>query len=235
VVNFCNLGILRGGYPSASWEDFKNEDQDAYKYLVKYIVNHQKGLCAYCEINLTETDRMIEHVHPKSDMASGHNWGLDFRNLLATCKGGSNRYPADQNRYVAPLPANLSCDQSKHDKILDNVIIHPRDIPLAPSVFRVGMTGEIQPSVTHHEQSGISGQKITATIDELNLNCNRLKDARRKVWDMLVEFEQRGETTDNLMRDFLLPDINGRLYQFFTTIRSYFAQEADDFLARTDM
>jgi uncharacterized protein (TIGR02646 family) len=226
------LKEYRDSEPAATWNDFKNDAQDAYKHLVEYIVAHQNGLCAYCEIDLTETDRMIEHFHPKSDSATSHNWGLDFQNLLATCKGGTNPHAEDTSRSLEPLSANLSCDQPKGRKNLDEIILHPRDIPLSPSVFTVGMTGEINPDSTHCEQTGVPIQKIKATIDELNLNCNRLKDARRKVWDQLLESERRGETTDDLMSDFLLPGTNRRLFGFFTTIRSYFAPEADNFLAR---
>lgn len=226
------LKEYRDAEPSATWNDFKNDAQDAYKRLIEYIVVHQKGLCAYCEIDLTETDRMIEHFHPKSNTASGHNWALDFQNLLATCKGGSNPHSEDTSRSLDPLAANLSCDQPKGSKNLDGVIVHPRDIPISPSVFTVGMTGEIKPDPTHCEQAGVPFQKIKATIDELNLNCNRLKDARRKVWDLLLESERRGETTEDLMNYFLLPGSNRRLFGFFTTIRSYFSPEADTFLAR---
>jgi 5-methylcytosine-specific restriction endonuclease McrA len=81
------LKEFRVARPNATWDDFRNEAQDAYKRLLEQVVSHQCGLCAYCEIDLSETDRMIEHFHPKSDMSSGHNWGLDFENMLATCKG----------------------------------------------------------------------------------------------------------------------------------------------------
>ena len=226
------LKEYREANPTATWNDFKNDKQDDYKQLVDSMVAHQKGLCAYCEIDLTETDRMIEHFHPKSDTVCGHNWGLDFQNLLTTCKGGSNPYSEDRSRSLEPLSANLSCDQPKRNKNLDGVIFHPRDIPLSPSVFTVGMLGEIHPDLAHCQQTGLPIQKAKVTIDELNLNCNRLKDARRMVWDILLDSERQGDTTPDLMNDFLLPNETGRLFRFFTTIRSYFSPDADNFLLR---
>lgn len=73
---------------------------------------------------------------------------------------------------------------------------------------------------------------IIDTISELNLNCNRLKDARRMVWDLLSESERRGDPADDLMHDYLMQDRNGRLFRFFTTISSYFAPDAEEFLRR---
>jgi uncharacterized protein (TIGR02646 family) len=218
--------------PAATWDDFKNDAQESYKQLVEHIVSHQNGLCAYCEINLTETDRMIEHFHPKSDTASEHNWGLDFQNMLATCKGGTNPYSKDEDRFLEPLKDNITCDQRKGGKNLDRIVLHPRDIPVSPSVFKVGMNGEIQPNSKHCEQAGVAVSKIMAAIEEpnFNLNCNRLKDARRKVWELLLEYERSGETVDDLIKDFLLPDYSGRLFRFFTTIRSYFAPESEHFI-----
>lgn len=218
--------------PDATWEDFKNEAQEGYKRLVEQIVSHQNGQCAYCEINLTEYDRMIEHFHPKSDTSSGHNWALDFHNMLATCKGGTNPHSKDEMRFVDPLPENLSCDQRKGDKILDGVILHPRDIPASPPVFQVGMTGELRPHEKHCKQTGVAVEKIQAAIDteNLNLNCNRLKDARRTVWDQLLLREYNGEPADKLMNEYLLPENDGRLFRFFTTIRSYFSPDAEQII-----
>jgi hypothetical protein len=98
------------------------------------------------------------------------------------------------------------------------------------------MTGEIRPDAKHCEESGVPAQKLLAAIGKqnLNLNCNRLKDARRKVWERLSQYERNGETAENLMRDFLLPDSNGRLFRFFTTIKSYFAEDSGGFFPRVD-
>jgi hypothetical protein len=158
--------------------------------------------------------------------------GLDFQNMLATCKGGTNPYSKDEDRFLEPLTNNISCDQRKGGKNLDAIVLHPCEIPVSPSVFKVGMTGEIKPDSKHCEQAGVSVNKIMAAIDEpnFNLNCNRLKDARRKVWELLSEYERSGEAVDNLIKDFLLPDYSGRLFRFFTTIRSYFAPESEHFI-----
>ena len=46
-----------------NWDAFRDHNQGAsHKKLIEKLIAVQHGLCGYCEINLTETDRQIEHV-----------------------------------------------------------------------------------------------------------------------------------------------------------------------------
>ncbi|MEN8219174.1 MAG: hypothetical protein ABFS56_22975 [Pseudomonadota bacterium] len=64
------LQDYRAQNPSATWDDFRNENRDAYRDVVETLITEQRGLCAYCENSLSEMDKMVEHFHPKSDKYS---------------------------------------------------------------------------------------------------------------------------------------------------------------------
>ena len=87
-LNECHFG-------EASWEGFRNHAAGAsYRELVKGLATLQHGLCGYCEIDLTESDRQVEHVIPRSDPARGALEELNPGNMIACCLGGtaSNLY-----------------------------------------------------------------------------------------------------------------------------------------------
>jgi uncharacterized protein (TIGR02646 family) len=104
------------------------------------LTDIQHGLCAYCEINLTENDRQIEHFHPKSDISPETDWMFENTNLFAACKGGTQtnlfgsktRHP-DQRRYLPPIKKNRSCGED--DEVMDDEIIKPSELPISPALF----------------------------------------------------------------------------------------------------
>jgi uncharacterized protein (TIGR02646 family) len=76
----------REAYPeSRNWNGFREnyKSGEAYKELIGALAAKQRGLCAYCEIDVTDTDRRVEHFHPKCDTQSLVNWTFDPSNLLA--------------------------------------------------------------------------------------------------------------------------------------------------------
>ena len=76
----------------ASWEGFRNHAAGAsYRELVESLTTLQRGLCGYCEIDLTETDRQVEHVIPRSDPDRGASKELNCNNMIACCLGGTAR------------------------------------------------------------------------------------------------------------------------------------------------
>lgn len=240
-MKHCKKGLepqelqdYRAQNPSATWDDFRNENRDAYRDVVETLITGQRGLCAYCENSLTERDKMVEHFHPKSDKYSDHNWGLDWNNMLATCKGGSYPYLPDgeaEGRYREPLKDNLSCDATKGNEILDDIIIHPINIPTFPCLFKFrSKNGEMIPDETGCVDAGIPLDKVETTIKKLGLNCVRLKRIRKTVITTLQQWLDAGEDEIEIMAVQLLPDNNGNLGKFFTTIRWYFGDEAEAFL-----
>lgn len=77
--------------PEETWEHFRRRCRRGYKQVREAILRDQHGLCAYCEvgIKLAEEegevdDFRVEHFYPKNaTQEHGHNYHLDWRNLLA--------------------------------------------------------------------------------------------------------------------------------------------------------
>ena len=71
-------------------------------------------------------------------------------------------------------------------------------------------------------------------IEMLNLNAERLRFAREKRWNDLVEISEGiddPETMDVWVRAVLMPDEDGNLAPFFTTARCYFHPIGERILA----
>ncbi|MBQ2975400.1 MAG: TIGR02646 family protein, partial [Phascolarctobacterium sp.] len=91
------LKSYRTRYPDAKWDKFRRRFTRGYRQVKQAIIEDQRGLCAYCEISIkmkedyTEVDDFrVEHFYPKgATQDGGHNYHLDWRNLLGVCHGGS--------------------------------------------------------------------------------------------------------------------------------------------------
>jgi uncharacterized protein (TIGR02646 family) len=200
----------------------------------------QGWLCAYCEIDLIDktmdgdADFRVEHFHPKSDTTSGHNWHLDWQNLLGCCHGGSQSTVADSaTRFTSP---DTSCDVPKGDKNLDGIILNPRHIPASPALFSCSRsTGELSVLAHNCQAAGVSVEQAEETIQELNLNAPRLNRLRKQVLNELnkqlrtvvEQGEDVGLARKKLARVHLSKNQAGRWQAFFTAIRSYLGSDAE--------
>lgn len=167
--------------PDTDWDQFKRSNA-RYGEVCAQIRFDQKGICAYCEIDLLEKtspqalpDFRIEHFHPKSPHNPPPNWCLEWSNLLGTCHGGSQRNVEDLARFTAP---DLCCDVPKGDFDWTNDILNPLcDVPAFPRLFKFAETsGEI-----HMDGDLCPNEKIAKaveTIAKLNLNAPRLTRMR---------------------------------------------------------
>ena len=244
------------------WEDFRNYDSGkTFRELIKKLTNIQQGLCAYCEINLVKMveeqaiyDREIEHFHPKSDISHQSDWMFEITNLFAACKGGSetNRFGEkvrlehkDTARCLSPTKKNFSCGGTKKDKILDEQILKPSELPISPPLFLVSIiNGAISVDENACHQAGIDPEKAKATIKELNLNCRRLCEVRKRILKKLdadyrelranlgnTTFTQIDALLNQMTAQSLAVKQDGSLPAFFTTIRAFFGSRAEAFLA----
>ena len=225
----------------ASWQGFRNHKAGtSYRKLVEALRELQHGLCGYCEINLRDWDRQIEHVIPRSDPGRGAAHALDVKNLIICCRGGELRDlygPSAQNdneRFLPPLARNRSCGQAKGDNT-DPDFVDPRMLPALPSLTRVLPNGKIEVNTDACIAVGIAATKIKRTIEILGLNVERLRLAREKRWNALNEnWESHFEDSEVMVaaaRGELLPNRDGSLPKFFTTNRSYFCPFSEGILA----
>ena len=127
--------------PKEGWGEFRSYQQGkAYRDLAETLETLQHGLCGYCEIDLIDGDRQIEHVIPQSDPNCGKAKSLDTTNMIACCTGGTQKNifgpdaRGDKERY---LPSSKSsCGEAKGDAS-DPGFVDPRTLPALPSLTQV--------------------------------------------------------------------------------------------------
>lgn len=228
LVNYLECESNHG-----SWEGFRSHQRgDAYDELVKALWSIQHGLCGYCEINITENDRQVEHVVPQSAPVQGEVRALDAKNMMVCCKGRT-RQNRDDARYLRPLKHNRSCGEAKEDCV-NPKFLDPRELPALPSLIELRSDGEIRADKEACEDASICVDRVKETIDILGLNVDRLRLAREKRWRALNENWQDYFDDPQAMKEAarmeLLPREDNRLPLFFSTSRSYFGPVAEKIL-----
>ena len=218
----------------ANWEGFRSHAAGAaYSELAGTLQDVQHGLCGYCEIDIIDQDRQVEHVIPQSDRLQGSEHVLDHANMIACCKGGTLQ-TNDENRRLDPVDRNRSCGEAKDD-LVDADFIDPRMLPALPSLTHVNFEGRIEADVGACQNRGIDTAKVKKTIRILGLNVERLRRAREIHWNALSENWKADIDNPELMeaaaRVELIPDRGNRLPRFFTTSRSYFDVYGEKILA----
>ncbi len=209
-----------------NWAGFRSRAGGvSYRQLVERLVDLQQGLCGYCEIDIQERDRQVEHVIPQSGPGIGAAYALDHGNMVACCKGGT--LPTDdRTRRLDPVRRNRSCGEAKGDR-MDADFVDPRTLPDLPSLTRVNFDGRIEAEADACDSCGIPAGKIERTIEMLGLNAERLRRARENRWNALSDnwASEVGDPSvmEAAAREELLPRKNDRLSRFFTTSRSYFS------------
>lgn len=234
-------------------DDPNHGGQQAYKDCRETIVNQQGGLCAYCEVDISDNHPAkchVEHFHPKSDRSGATNWHLAWGNLLGVCNGGSNAN-AGPTHFRKPLPDNLSCDAHTNREMnmgrlpiaCEGWILNPLDVAAFPCLFSVNKgTGDLLPDTTACQQiEPIVGNQhasvaalVQHTIDMLNLNCPRLSDARLKVI-RTIEKDKADLRSRSIPAATALPRLVAKYFRrqwppFFTTRRFCLAPAADQYL-----
>jgi uncharacterized protein (TIGR02646 family) len=239
------LAAFQQDDPKATWDKLRAEGRAVYDELCKTLQTDQAGLCAYCELEATKeaNSLQIEHIIAKSHQDPACNWALHWPNLLAVCTGGS-RWAGEQDRYLEPLPDNLSCDQHKNHLVNTGsiggdsrgFIINPLDLPAFPPLVAVLHDGRLIPNPDACASVEISPNACSTTeeliarsIEHLNLNCIRLCLARIAAVKN-VSGEMRKARAESLCPRFLSLR-NGRRRQFFTVFRCRLGKAAEAYLA----
>lgn len=232
---------IRSAENGVSWEEFRDHNASAsYRELVKTLMDLQHGLCGYCEIDLNNVDRQIEHVIPRSDPNRGSVHALAVANLIVCCRGGElekiygpDAPRGDNERFLSPLSNSRSCGQAKEDNV-DPEFVDPRTLPALPSLMRVLLNGKIEADPDACHIHNVAAARIEKTIDILGLNIRRLRLAREKRWNALNEswagYFDNPTVMERAARGELLQDGAGALPKFFTTSRSYFSSVSESIL-----
>ena len=225
--------------PNSKWKGdggfYKSASKEQVTEIYNSIYADQGGICAYCEIMLKwptsefTNDFRVEHFHPEEDLGdNGHNYSLDWLNLIGCCHGGSSQTSRSFGDEHTGKRFH-SCDVPKGNKILDNVILNPLvDIPIDSSFFDFKEDGSIVVGKNCSENMKVKSQQ---TINELNLDCLRLKKFRAAIIDQLrdtIEMETSDILNDEeinlkitqLREELLTPLIKP---EFYSTINWYLA------------
>lgn len=228
--------------PNNSWEQFTKKEPRRSS-VQQQLISDQGGICAYCEIDLkpatgnAQADFRVEHFHPKSDNARGHNWHLDWQNLLAVCHGGSQTDVVDAVlRHTSP---NHSCDVPKGNNDWDAIILNPLSLAATPGLFRFERsTGAIQVDPQSCQKAAVDIAKAQATVDNLHLDSARLRNLRKPILDLLnqrlLSMVETGmpleEARQRLARAALTKNANQHWPAFLSAIRYYLGEAAEQHL-----
>lgn len=216
------------GRPTESerWEAWKNECQEACAAVLDCLQKNQYGLCAFCEIPLSETNRQIEHFVPKSLTTTTQDWTINFENYTLACKGNENRH----SLWYSDDPshkANICCGHKKDQTDPRGKICNPYELPPYP-VVREDIRPDglfFVPDAAACRKAGIAPELVASTLDHLGLNCPNLARRRMNVWRKLMQDveavlakspEIQQEELTELAADQLEP-LNGKLQSFYTT------------------
>lgn len=227
--------------PDDNWKDgFKQNEPDGYKDVKKQLINDQKGLCAYCEIDLASghgkalDDFRVEHFHPENPHDPPPNHALDWFNLLGVCTGGNQRSVVD-NRFSKP---DYSCDVPKSNKNWVGFILNPlHDIPAFPRLFKYIEQGNDAGKIEVDETLCPIDLRLKAenTLQKLRLNAPRLMRFRAAVIDELrdqfshlLDSGLSEQDALNYLAKGLIPDLDSHLPAFFTCIRWFLADAVEN-------
>lgn len=245
------LEIYFTNNPTKTWLDFK-KSKNRYEDIIDKLKKEQGGVCCYCENNFHQEltiigDFRVEHFHPKSDTSNPtKNWNLIWSNLLGCCTGGNQNIENPdflKERYILNHE-DRHCDVLKDNNNWDDEILNPlSEIPAFPPIFKVSSIGEMSVLEENCNNANVDIRKAKNCLDEkkLNLNSPILKKWRKSVIDNLRnkmidtdDIELIMEYTEDLLSTYLLKNTHGNYSPFFTTIRSYFEEDAEDFLRLHD-
>jgi hypothetical protein len=146
---------------------------------------------------------------------------------------------------VACHPSKKISVVGAQNKILDEQILKASELPISPPLFLVSiLNGAISVDENACHQVGIEPEKAKATIKELNLNCKRLCQVRKRILKKLdadyqkqraslgnPTFTQIDALLNQMTAQSLAINPDGSLPAFFTTIRAFFGSRAETFLA----
>ena len=208
-----------------SWKSFaKNRKRrDA---VANQMLKDQKGLCAYCEINLSSRDNTVEHFVPRTQSTRTNNWDLKWDNLLLCCSGGNDkRLFEDPERFTQPADDLRSCGSAKYDFSEVSEILNPLSVPAFPCLFRFrSEDGSIVPDAKNCDEAGFPVERVKKIIDLLGLRAPRLcRNRLKRIQQLTRDCDTSPEA--EVARDYFSPTQDWPAY--FTTYRWFLGAAAE--------
>ena len=206
--------------PTTAWNNYRRKPE-----IRKQLLIRQKGLCAYCEIELgsnhdTGIGRHIEHILSKSRHP---RLTFEYSNMLLSCfsSGSKDEVSIDAEYDSNPVSCGHANDKKTHNWD-ESLFIKPTDSD-CERYFSFELEGEIIP---HPELNDRESQRAQYTIDLLNLNCLRLKRFREEIIEKgynILEYLQDDELARQNFLELEFAETNGKLFTFINLRRQHFS------------
>lgn len=184
--------------PNYSYDDYADKDD-----IRLALLDEQGYLCAYCMQRISTDTMKIEHWHSQSKYPDEQ---LDYKNMLACCKGGEGNI--SEHQY---------CDTAKGNKSLKYNPSNPQHHVLLKIKYKL-KDGEIcSENDDFNEQLN----------DVLNLNLAMLKNNRKTVIDEIIKQldKQKGTVSPNfiqmLLSKYTQKSADGKLPLYCGIVRYY--------------
>ena len=241
--------------PNNTWNVFCDETSIGKRIVQQQIRKDQRGLCAYCEIDLMDipeeqrdasgagkkADFRIDHFHPQSDHSdSSKNWGLDWKNMFGVCTGGNERCVVNPQRF-SEANDNRHCDSLKKNHVWDGIVLNPLDIPATPCLWNYEPDSTNERYFLKPDKAACMSinpetlNKAIKTLDLFNLNCLLLaefrwatiKVIRNRIEQLMSSGIKEDDATKKVMKETF--DYDAPTWPpFFSTIRAYFGKHAEE-------
>lgn len=209
---------------TSRWGSFGHKPQ-----LLKFLIDEQYSLCCYSEVRADELllDYHIEHVENKKVNPPRT---FDASNLAASAISDINIPLLNSSTSSTGIQSTFGGHAFGKQKSVDiSKFVSPHEKECS-RFFTYLSDGRVVPS---HELTPKENERAAYTIDLLNLNSPFLVVERRKWWDELDELceEHNDEHSEILclIQIYLVP-CRGRVYPFFSLVRSYFGKLSEGVL-----
>lgn len=189
---------IKKANPNYSYDDYMDKDD-----IRLSLLDEQGHICAYCMQRITQNNMKIEHWHSQSEYPDEQ---LDYKNMLACCKGGEGNISEQQY-----------CDTAKGNQSLKYNPSYQQHHILLQIKYKF-KDGEI-----YSEE-----QEFTQQLnDVLNLNVAMLKNNRKIVIDEIMKQldKQRGTVSAKflqmLLAKYTQKSVDGKLQPYCGIVRYY--------------
>jgi len=152
------LAYVKTNSLNQNWDSLPKEEKDEVRGA---LLAEQRGICCYCMQRITEQQMKVEHYLAQSRHREA---SLAWSNLLAACSGGEGG-PVDQH----------TCDTKKGNASLR---LDPRNANVARNLHYL-----VDGTITSDDEP----EKFDLN-EHLNLNVERLKENRKRVYDALKDY-----------------------------------------------
>lgn len=161
-----------------TWIDYDKEVKDNLKEFI--INNEQNQYCPYCERTIYKSgEAHIEHIKPRDKFPELFQ---EYNNIIVSCNG------------------NQTCGMKKGNQYDDSFINPVIDNPSEYLDYNLA-NGEIIPKDT--EEETLNYKRAKYTIEVLNLNYSKLKEARKNLIDILEVYKENYDDYNDYLQFFL--------------------------------